>query len=584
MTLPRIIPFEGSVDAPTFTIRIDDFEIPPSYEVSSIVITRHVNKVSTAEIVLFDGDPAAEDFEVSSSSDFEPGNTVSISMGYAADEEVVFEGIVTGQRINIREDVPATLCVTCKHPAVKLTVGRKTAYFYEKSDKDVIDKVMRDNGISASVDRTNVTHAEMVQYYATDWDFVVTRAEANGMLVFTEDGEVNIAPPDFFALPAISVLYGATVLELEAEMDARTQYQAVDAYAWQPQTQSMERVNGRNPRATAPGNLSSSELARTIDLSSFDIRHAGRVKDVELQEWANAQWLKSQLAKIRGRVRIQGIASVLPGQLIELGGLGDRFNGNAYITGVRHEFNVDNWETDIAFGLDPQWFRQQYDDIDTMPAEGLLPSVSGLQIGIVTALENDPEGEDRVRVRIPMLDETGEGVWGRIASLDAGHERGAFFRPEIGDEVVVGFLSDDPRFPVILGQLNSSQKPAPVVAADVNHEKGFYTRDKLKLVFNDEQKSISIETPASNKIVISDDAQSIVLSDQHGNEIKMDSSGIIIKSASDVTIQAGAALKTESSANTEIKANAQLKASGSAGAELSASGNTVVKGAVVQIN
>ena len=48
-----------------------------------------------------------------------------------------------------------------------------------------------------------------------------------------------------------------------------------------------------------------------------------------------------------------------------------------------------------------------------------------------------------------------------LATLDAGKERGTFFRPEIGDEVVVGFLNDDPRHPVILGMCHSSAKPAP---------------------------------------------------------------------------------------------------------------------------
>ena len=337
----------------------------------------------------------------------------------------------------------------------------------------------------------------MVQHYVTDWDFVVSRAEANGMLVYNEDGKIKVKKPDFNAAPSVQLLYGATILNFEAKMDARYQYKAVQASAWDAAAQKMKDVKAKDPKVVSPGNVTSKKLADTVGLNQFEIRHSGQIKDVELQEWANAQWLKSQLAKVRGRVKFQGYDKVMPGDMLELGGLGKRFNGKAFVTGVRHELNVNNWETDVTFGLDPKWFHEQYDDIQAGPAGGLLPGMTGLHIGVVTKLEKDPEGEDRVRVRIPMIDPSGEGVWARVACLDAGKNRGSFFRPEINDEVVLGFLNDDPRNPVILGQLNSSKNPAPVTVKDTNHEKGFYTRDKLKLVFNDDDKSITLETPGS---------------------------------------------------------------------------------------
>ena len=86
----------------------------------------------------------------------------------------------------------------------------------------------------------------------------------------------------------------------------------------------------------------------------------------------------------------------------------------------------------------------------------MLPAANGLQIGVVTALEDDPQGDDRIKCRLPMVGAGEEGLWARLATLDAGDGRGTYFRPEIGDEVVVGFLDDDPRNPVILGMCHSS--------------------------------------------------------------------------------------------------------------------------------
>lgn len=585
--LPRITPTQGSVDTPTFTIKTNGADIPNTFYVAAVSVIRSVNKISMAEIIIYDGEPNLEDFTISSGDTFIPNAEIEIHAGYQRQEALIFKGIVVKHSIKICNDSPSYVKVLCKHVAEKLTVQRRVNYYYDSTDSDILNSILQSAGlpgISNSVDATSFVHKELIQYYTSDWDFIVTRAEANGLYVFTEDDKIEIKQPNTSGSPAVSALYGATILDLEAEMDARNQFSGVDAFSWNAANQTMDQISSQNPRAASPGNLSTDDLSQTIGLQSFEIRHAGQIKDAELQSWANAQLLKSQLSKVRGRVRIQGFSDVLPGQLIELGGLGDRFNGLAWVSGVRHEINLQNWETDISFGLNPEWHAEQYDNIQSMPAEGLIPAVKGLQIGIVTKLEQDPEGEDRVRVRIPMIDGDGEGIWARVACLDAGENRGSFFRPEINDEVVLGFLDDDPRNPVILGQFNSSAKPAPVQVEDTNHIKGFYTRDQLKLVFNDEEKSITLETPAGNKAVLDDNNQSITITDQHGNTITMDQNGITIDSPNEVKINAGTNLIAEGASNAEIKAGAQLKAEGTAAAEFSSGGTNTIKGALVKIN
>ena len=194
---------------------------------------------------------------------------------------------------------------------------------------------------------------------------------------------------------------------------------------------------------------------------------------------------------------------------MEVTGIGQRFVGKQYVAGVRHTFADGNWETDVAFGLCPDVYAATY-PVTALPAGGLLPAVNGLQIGIVTALENDPDGEDRIKVRLPLVSASEEGVWARLATLDAGDGRGTYFRPEIDDEVVVGFLDDDPRFPVVLGQLHSSAKPAPAAGSDDNNVKGYVSRSKLKLTFDDDKKVVVLETPEGNTLTLSEDGKKVV--------------------------------------------------------------------------
>ena len=201
----------------------------------------------------------------------------------------------------------------------------------------------------------------------------------------------------------------------------------------------------------------------------------------------------------------------------------------------------------------------------------------------MTALEGDPDGENRIKVRLPLISKDEEGIWARFASPDAGNERGIYFRPEIEDEVIVSFINEDPRDPVILGMLHSSTKPSPFEEKDDNHEKGIVTRDKLKLLFDDDKKTISIETPNGNKILLTDDEGAILLEDENGNKISMNSDGITIESAKDLILKANGDVSIEGT-GVEVKASAQLKAEGSAGAEVSSGGQTVISGSLVQIN
>ncbi len=582
MSDERVIPIPASSDLATFRILVDGAEITSEYNIVSIMVTKSTNKIPVAQIKYLDGDVAKEDFEVSNSDYFVPGQEIEILAGYHSKENTIFKGIIVCHGIKTRKNKPSLLIVDCRDKAVKMTVGRKNAYYQDLADSDIIEEIVGEYGFESDIEPTQPSHKEMIKYYTTDWDFIVSRSEVNGKLVFVDDGKISAKAPDTSQDPALELVYGATMMEFEAEMDARNQLSGAKCSSWDFGSQEMIEEESDEPDFNGHGNVDASTLADVIGLEEFSLRHTGKVVDKELKSWADARILKSRLAKIIGRVKCQGFGEIKPGNMLNLSGVGERFNGASFVTSVRQHLTSDNWETDIQFGLSSKWFSKNVDIIDT-PAAGLLPAVRGLQIGVVTQLQDDPDGEDKILVRMPVVDPEGEGIWARIASLDAGENRGAFFRPEIGDEVVLGFLNDDPRDLIMLGMLNSSAKPAPITASDDNHEKGFVTRSEMKLIFNDDEKSVTVETPNGNTVVLSDKEGSITLEDENSNIVEMNSDGITIESPGDINIKASGDVNIEGT-NTTVKAGAQYKAEGSSGAEMSTSAIAVVKGSLVQIN
>ncbi|MEM9919702.1 MAG: type VI secretion system tip protein VgrG, partial [Bacteroidota bacterium] len=514
--------------------------------------------------------------------DFAPGNELEILAGYHSDEETIFKGIITCHGIQVRKGKASVLRIECKDEAVKMTIGKKSAFFKELTDSDVIQEIAGAYSLDVSADPTEVTHQNLVQHYTTDWDFVIMRAEVNGLLVHVSDGALKATKPTVEAEGELSVQFGANMYEFEAEMDARNQYSKVTGNTWDASGQEVITAEAAEPGITEAGNISSSDLASVAGPENYDLIHPGSIPDQELQAWADAKMLKSRLAKIRGVVKFQGVAAIATGDTLSLVGVGERFEGPVFVSAIRHEIGGGNWTSTVQFGLAPDFFSEQI-GTNGSPISNLLQTTSGLHIGTVTQLQEDPDSEFRIMVKIPILNADDEGVWARVACVDAGENRGMFFLPEIDDEVVIGFLADDPREPVVLGMLNSSAKPAPIEASDDNHEKGLVTRSEMKLLFDDDKISMKFETPAGKFITLDEDAGIIGLEDENGNKITMDADGITLDSAKDIVLKASGDVKVEGN-NIEHKANMNFKAEGSAGMEVSSSATTTVKGSLVQIN
>ncbi|MBI1227579.1 MAG: type VI secretion system tip protein VgrG [Bacteroidetes bacterium] len=587
--MPSTIPTPATPDVVTMKILSNGNELPSAYQVVGVVVNAEFNRIPTAKIVLLDGNAASQDFPISDSEDLVPGAEIEIQLGYRARENSVFKGLVTSQNLKIRQN-GSYLTIECKDKAVKATLDRKFKYFREVKDSDVMEETASAHGLSVDVESTSVSHKEIVQYDCTDWDFLMTRTDANGLFCTVKDGTVKIAKPNLSQEPVLSLEFGSTILEFDVEMDARNQFKAVKANAWDPTNQEIVESEASEPTVSNNGNISASTLADSMEVESFTLSHTGRLESPELQAWADAKLLRQRLAKTCGRVTCQGFAGVKPGDMIELKGVGERFNGKVVVSAVRQQVGEGNWQTDIQFGVKPDWFSTTY-DVQQPSAGGLLPPVSGLQIGIVTTLEGDPDGEDRIQVRLPIISKDDEGIWARISTLDAGDNRGTFFRPEIGDEVIVGFLNDDPRHPIVLGMCHSSAKPAPEPPSDDNNLKGYVTRGEMKMLFDDDKMIVSMETPNGNKLALTEEDGGVIIEDENGNKITMNSDGISIESAKDIILKATGDVKIEG-VNVEAKAQAEFKAEanasatmkGSATATVEGGAQAVLKGGIVQIN
>src|SRR3989338_8111118 len=249
-----VIETSKNPDLVTFTVLVDGSAIPGTVQVLSAAVTKEVNRVPVATIVIADGEAPSKDFPLSNEATFLPGKEVEITAGYHSDEEAIFKGIIIKHSLKVSSGI-SMLVLECKDACVKMTVGRKSKYFYESKDSEIFEEIIDTYGIDKDVEATNYSHPELVQYNASDWDFVVARAQANGKLCFPDDGKLTIAKPDFGQDEIETVTFGTTMLDFDAEMDARTQIAAITASSWNYGDQEILETDGSDPGVTLNGNF-----------------------------------------------------------------------------------------------------------------------------------------------------------------------------------------------------------------------------------------------------------------------------------------------------------------------------------------
>jgi len=595
------MPASPQLDADgVLTVRITagGTDLPELVQLISLSVHRAANTIPWARLEFADGDMATQKFDVADDTLLVPGTEIGVHLGYAAVTQLVYQGLVMrfGMRITGHND--SRLVIECRDKATRMAVDRRNAVYTKVTDSDLMTKLATKHGLEVDIQATSGEHGELVQHHCSDWDFLLARAEANGRVVLVHDGKLSVVAPKTGAAPKLTLSYGQDIIAFHADMDARTQLSDVQAVSWDPKTQALVQANAAINDLVPQGDLRADALAKVVHEDAYRLQTNARQTQAALDTWAAAQQVKAALARVRGRVSFQGSALAKVGDMIELKGVGQRFNGKVFVGGLNHEVRDGNWITEAEFGLAPQWFTER-PDVIAPHAAGLMPGVRGLHIGVVRALGKDPAGEHRVHVALPLMGASENTVWARLAGFHASSKFGAFFVPEIGDEVVLGFLHDDPGHPVVLGSLYSSSRQPPYTLADENNTKAIVTRCLSKIEFNEEDKVITITTPGQNKMVFDDKDKSILVSDQNGNTVKLSSDGIKMDSPKDIVIQAKGSITIDavgplsmkskadaSTAGLNVSCEAQVgfTAKGTASAELSAAGQTTVKGAIVMIN
>jgi Rhs element Vgr protein len=589
---------DGIID---FDIFINGRKIKDTVEVQEIMIEMEVNRIASASIVIQDGGAIGvvnEPFTHSEGKDFIPGSEIEIALGYIDNTKKVFKGTVISHRLLVKGD-RSQLIIKCQDNAVNLTKGRYNAIYQEMKDSDAIKSIVSKYGLEFEMDATTYEHPCLMQYNCSDWDYLVIRAEANNMIVQTDQNKLSIKKLDFNGEPKYEIRSSQFVIDIDLSLESKNISASYKMSSWDPNVQEVVTSSVQLQDTLGQGNLTAKKLSSTLK-NSFDSYSSTPISKSEMEIHLGSLANNAVLDKVRGTITVPGNTKITAGDIIKLSEFSSRFNGKAYISKVTHNLQDGEWLTVLQVGKNTQP-HASFPDVEEFGASGLFPAIRGTQIATVKKVFEDPDNNFRVLVTMPSFTGVGQevGIWARIAFPYASADAGWFFFPEVGDEVVLNFLNDDPRFPIIFGSLYSTKNIPKETPNEKNQFKSIYSKSGIHITFDDEAKILTVQTPGMNTIVLDDENKNITIKDMNENSILMNESGITIKTPKDLNLTADGNINIKATSNLSMsatadatldgqsitqKAKTSFTAKGNASAELSASGQTIVKGAMVMIN
>ena len=566
MSLLSPSPSDSINQIASFSVKINGSSLGTSYKVYSINIYKEINKLSRATVSIIGGDPKENSFDESEESMFSTGKTVEISLGYDQTNVSVFKGIISKHGLRIKKGFQTAtsnnlLILDCVDVAVKLTNTYTTEIYEDKSDSDIISSLLSNvSGLSKSVSFTSGMNDFLPKYNCNDWDFILQRAELNGMVVLNSDNQVTVTEPKpLLTIPELTITYGKGMVDFQAEVNAASQYSTFDISSYDPFSEKSVSSASKEPSLIDQGDLDGITISKDVSPSKNELSTSSILTSSGAKDIADAYLMRSRLSRLVGKVCVKGVTKLDLGSVITLVGFGSRFSGLAYVTHLSHQFKNGSYTTWVGFGM-------RYNPIENkneIDINKFTTKIEGLHIGTVTKIDSDPKSEFRIQVKIPTLKNTGDGLWAKLSTIYTSKEAGSFFIPEVDSQVVVSFLSNDSRYPIILGSLyTNTTNPYKSIESE-NQFKAIVSKEKLTIEFDDKEKIISIKTSDDNYIKIKETDKEIEITDINKNTITTSSSGIDISSAKDVTIEAKGKILLKGSQG--ITANGGSKVTISAG-------------------
>ncbi|MEO5723224.1 MAG: VgrG-related protein [Ilumatobacteraceae bacterium] len=565
----------------------------------------YLSLLETSSVVLRFSDP---NMELLDAGKYKIGDPLTVAIRDEAVSTVVFSGEVTALGADQRADQRHEFLVEAMDLSHRLSSQMTPATYLQQTWSDIVSRIASRHGLTATVEATSAVHQYVLQTM-NDRAFLTDIANRIGYEWFVEGTKLHFRKRPSSGSAAVRLSWSKNLVRFEARAAGSDVATKVHVHGWDPK--GKKKIDGfSDVEGSAEATGSSSLLATstfTKGKSTFGKEvHLvpGPVDDVN-EAKLRAEAISGDIAASALRVSGEALESPLikPGIWIAVADCGKQLSGNYYVTECEHVFGGSQpFRTRFKLtGRNSQGIARS-----TSPSTGGGWGQTGLMVGVVTNISDTEGNSQRVKVTFPTIPDQ-ESAWARVVTLGGAADRGMEMRPEVNDEVLVGFEQGDLRRPFVIGGLLSADDK--YVKQAVGSDGALKMRSirsraghKIEMFEGDSKGATTgrhmtlTNADGGTKIVIGDDKITVTTKGGLPIElisgdasIKLDNGAITIKGNS-VAIKAtqgakieGATVDVKGQQKVAIDGGAQLEGAG-AMVKLEASGIASVKGSLLKLN
>ncbi len=476
---------------------------------------------------------------------FAIGKEVKLEMAQGNTRRILLVGEATGLITTMTADNQVHLHVRGYDRSHRLQRGHRSRSFIQMSDSNIARQIASEVGLSADVTPTSGSNDYLYQHNQTNLDFLQARAARIGYQVGVRDRTLYFKPigeptGGGSAAETVRLEWGETLIEAEVSQTSSGQPTQVTVRGWDPDRK--EEVIGQAQRSQAGPETQRPRTGAQVVSSAFSDDAPMVYVDAAVRDQGAAERMaQAVLDELQGAfTTAEGTAignpSITPGASVQISGAGI-LDGTYKISEATHLFDRRGYHT--TFRVTGSRSLSDLPAAAEPSKPAARPALASLAIGVVSNIE-DPLGQGRVKVKLPVQGDNIESDWCRVTSPTAGGGRGMFFLPEVRDEVLVAAIDSSP---IVLGALwNGSEKPPRAASEAVKGgkvvQRVITSRSGHEILFDDEEgkEKVVIKDKSGNSIVF--ECKDNKLTIKSAGDIEIDSSkNITIKASQDVNIK-----------------------------------------------
>jgi len=481
----------------TFSITVADAAEKINIEIIDVDIIYTVNDIPCLKMRLLERYSNKNEFTLSTKKIFVPGKEISVTSG---DKKItLFKGIITGLSVGYGQDY--YLDIIAHGDVIKMTEGLSTQLFGKGDDVSIVKKILKDNKVKVSkFPPKSIKQNQFFCYQKSPWKLMMERIFANGFSFVPHPKKSAIIDLKKYTPKNASIkLNNSEVRSFKFDMDSRSQIKTVIANSWSIKDQKIDKgakgeVGEYKTFKDADKVMNTPEMALLFNIPK---------SPDELKAIVSAQSNYRLLDLYQGEITLvihenSKLPYIELMHKLKIKGAGEEFSGEYMVTSIRHRTVNNQWLMDLELGLPlAKTLNSPY--AHSQPLPNLIGKVLGYKL-------DEKEKLERIPIKLPMIGD--KEVWARLLSPYASKGEGLFFPPNEGDEVIVGFIEGDCRYPVILGSCHNPVNTPPIPFTKKNEVKGLYTKSKdlpFNLIIDGAKKSLELAVGEECKVVLSDE-------------------------------------------------------------------------------